>query len=542
MSIFRGISKKSINLKLVEKYGFLCFTLFCLIPVSIGYFYPSLDGPAHLYNSNLINHFLFGEKTIINEFIEMNSEPVPNWTGHFILTFFNAFLPSFLAEKAVLFSYIVGMAYAFRSLVKTIAPQNYELSFLIFPFIFSSFFFLGFYNFILSLIVLFYTIGFWLRNKDNAFSIKVILKLFLLISITYFSHVFVFGILLFVIGILVASDTFSRLLKKEEPFSVIKRDFFKQAGTCIIASIIPLVLFSKYFFSRGAPIYNYYLPSNELVTNLIEMKMFIGLDGNIEGFWYILMAYILLSLFLISIFLRFQTAIKTKNRVNFFLTLSENGKWLVVALVLLVSYFRSPDSNEFGGFITPRIALLFYFFILIWLVSQPFAKWIKYTTVVLFIGIQFFQVKVYTRLPHSFKGTINEIHELSSLIKPHSVVLPINNVDVWLYLHLSNNLGTEKPMVILENYECEQNYFPLKWNQKTLPTPILSGISIKELPCTKWVRDEGLTGKTKAIDYVFITGDFPEEMDECQTKLVALINEGYTIIYDKGGIKLYQIK
>ena len=104
-------------------YAILLINIVFLFPTR---FYPSMDGPAHLYNSNLIKQLVLSNH-FIGDFFQINSFPVPNWTSHFILSFFGLFLPAWLSEKFLLILYVSGMAISFRLLIKTlkrIHPTN----------------------------------------------------------------------------------------------------------------------------------------------------------------------------------------------------------------------------------------------------------------------------------------------------------------------------------------------------------------------------------------------------------------------------------
>ena len=94
------------------------------------------------------------------------------------------------------------------------------------------------------------------------------------------------------------------------------------------------------------------------------------------------------------------------------------------------------------------------------------------------------------------------IIDASYEIEPYSTVLPINDSDNWICGHISNYLGINKPMIILENYEVSLNHFPLTWNHKKIPLLHLGnpeeGIDI--LP-TNTTDDES------QVDYIFILSD-----------------------------------
>src|SRR5687768_6062047 len=107
--------KRPVNMPAAEPLIFYAVLLLNLLPLLVFKFYPSLDGPAHLYNSLLIPEMLKGNE-VLESMLKFNSEPVPNWSGHFILSFFNLFLPGWLAEKMLLIFYVTGLPLSFRYL------------------------------------------------------------------------------------------------------------------------------------------------------------------------------------------------------------------------------------------------------------------------------------------------------------------------------------------------------------------------------------------------------------------------------------------
>ena len=56
----------------IEPYYFYFFLLINLIPVLSFKFFPTVDGPAHLYNSNLIVELLKNPESTINDFFAFN--------------------------------------------------------------------------------------------------------------------------------------------------------------------------------------------------------------------------------------------------------------------------------------------------------------------------------------------------------------------------------------------------------------------------------------------------------------------------------------
>ena len=73
-------------------------------------FYPSMDGPSHIYNSNALSTFNKKVMVVLNDFLKCNYIIIPNWTSHIIMSFICLIAPAWVAEKVLLYLYIIGMA------------------------------------------------------------------------------------------------------------------------------------------------------------------------------------------------------------------------------------------------------------------------------------------------------------------------------------------------------------------------------------------------------------------------------------------------
>jgi hypothetical protein len=181
----------------IEPIVFLLIVLYSLIPIVSYKFFPTNDGPSHLYNSILLKNLLINNNEFISKYYVFNSLLIPNWTGQILITALSTFLPINISEKVLLIFYVVGFAYGYRNLVLTIAPNNIFFTYLIFPFIYSLFLFLGFYNFIIGIVLLLISLNLWIKYENKGFNIKRICILFFLFIVTYYSHLFSFLWLVF---------------------------------------------------------------------------------------------------------------------------------------------------------------------------------------------------------------------------------------------------------------------------------------------------------------------------------------------------------
>jgi hypothetical protein len=220
--------------------GVLFINLFLISTIK---FYPSMDGPAHLYNSNLIRHLIQGNTSILSDFFAFNNKFVPNYTSHFILSILLFIFPAWLAEKILLYFYIIGMAFSFRLLVGRLNPGHKYLTYFIFPFIYSFLFHLGFYNNSLSFIFLFFTLYYWLKtyNKQTILNYLVIAQLIL---ITYFSSILIFCFLGLCLGLFIV--TFE-IKENKGRINYHFKNIIKKLGILLLISIPAIILFVIFY-------------------------------------------------------------------------------------------------------------------------------------------------------------------------------------------------------------------------------------------------------------------------------------------------------
>ncbi len=134
-------------------------------------------------------------------------------------------------------------------------------------------------------------------------------------------------------------------------------------------------------------------------------------------------------------------------------------------------------------------------------------------------------------------------------IKSNSVILPLDFSPQgkdeqgrviadrnFLFSHASHYLGTEKPLIILDNYEANMGYFPIRWKDETNPYYHLStGNGEREgiegcppsADIEKYRQTSGVT-----IDYVLTWCYDSSFMDNGQYRsLHDQIRNGYHIVY-----------
>ncbi len=517
------------TLQKAEPYFFLLVCLLNAIPLFLHRFFPTMDGPAHLYNSTLIGDVLFGDNSLQDYYI-FRGRPVPNWIGHFLLSIFDIVLPAWLAEKALLLSYFIFLPLSFRKLVSQFG--NVWASYLIFPFTYSLLFFMGFYNLSLSLIFLFVTIAYWVRHQDNL-NTKKGLILFGLITAAFFSHVFIYAILLFTLFLF----SLQSFLKQEtrEIGALVKKNLYLLA-----ASALSLIFFFMFLGTSQLPSTDRQLPFYELVKWIEDVRPLIALDYDKERSFTRLIFYVAMTLSGMIIYQRF-TKLDFKNgftiqkitRSGFFLA---SDVFALIALLLLTLYIKVPDGAG-AGMMSDRFCLLFYFFFITWIASQPLPKRILIPTTFIILFLSYKLIDFYKDPVKDMNTVAVELEKAGEHIEPYSTVLPINRSGHWLMPHVSNYAGINTPIVLLENYEASLDWFPIGWNNEKMPRYMFGDLAGS--PCYWWKTDS--EGKKELIDYVLIFGGQPFD-ENCQTEYDRIITTYYEPVYSSDSYKLELFK
>lgn len=434
----------------IKKYeaSFFLFAVivFC-VPIVFSYRFITLDGPAHLYNSKIIFQLLFSSNELVNSFFTFNNFPSPNYFYHALATVLFLFFDSILVEKIIAVAYVFLFCYGFRKIIlNNNAPKN--ISYIIFPFVYSFTFLIGFYNFSFALAFLFWFIALVSKPKFT-FSKLNIFVLFLLYGALYFSHLMVFFVAVLIsVYYLITHFT-----------SKAKNLLF------VLVTALPFLALGVWFvFSHANYELPQYLSFAELKNWLIEGRDIICRDYNAELFYAKAINYLIISMLLIN----FGALLVNKNRTKFIL-FSWQNLFFVAAVFSLLLFFIAPNNLFSGGYLSVRLLLFFHIFILLFLVFSTSNK-LKFNGV-LSLLIFAFSVKmlfiVYSQsidLGNDFK----EYTQINKYIKTQSVILPIDYSNNWLNSNYGCYLGVTKNCVVLDNYEASTVHFPLVWKDTML--------------------------------------------------------------------------
>lgn len=477
---------------------------------------PTFDGPAHLYNSRLLLDLIKGNQ-VIDSFFAINNESFTNWTDHVILAFLMIILPAWLAEKAILLLLAVMIPISIvHSVSKEKRNQSLILSTLSFPFVYNFLFGMGFWNFHLGLIIAILLFNYSYKLKFQPQTNSVIIQLLILTLLLYFTHAFVF-----IIFIVAYSTGFIVLvISKNNKFNKISWLLNQVLRTVAIFLLPILMLFFN--FLKGKEILSGVDPPifMDSIKTFLSGKYLVYLNESTESKiipWYL----IIIGIFVIGAIVQRVSVYKSK-----YTFAQLHDIYLLISLVIFIIFLFAPERvSGVAGYLKYRLILPFYLFLIIWICNHTLNKWFRIPLQTAFLLLHIWSLNYYAHsINNIYKDDIQEIKEISYMIPENKVILPFIEDPGWLRNHISNYLGTDKPMVILENYEASSGSFPLTWNDQ-MPQLYLGSKALRK-SCRFAVEAENPQGRY-IIDYIFIYNYKHEKASKCLEEYRNVIQEEY---------------
>lgn len=415
----------------LHRVVFLLSLVIAISPILYFKWVITLDGPWHLYNA-VIEDRLFSGDHFSATFFEHNPEVVSNYTTHYLLflllQLFNAATALKIFHIILVLVLFIGfnywnqtLNYTGRLFVSSIATLG------LLSLLFTS----GFYNFILGIGLMFITLGYYERKQLRNWLFYI--RLFALLGLIYFTHSLVFGLTGIFLGIFILFN------------EKLNRRTLIELGLLLISGLPYIILTIVFMQSRGAELW--YIPKGQLLTDLLGGN---GIYARGET------SKMLLHLFLMSSLVIVISRIILKETKDHFLLLS--------SLLLLLLYFFTPDSFGYAGVFSIRYNYLFWFFLFAWIIRNPFKKtWINSSFVLLSLIVLSFKTTDMFRLFYRLDKDTKELITACEVLPKDAVVVPIFASNTWEHFHISNILGTQYNILILENNGARNDYFPIRY-------------------------------------------------------------------------------
>ncbi|MBC8228731.1 hypothetical protein H8E77_04180 [bacterium] len=91
-----------------KHYLIIALFVIHLMPLWIFKYFPSQDGPSHIYNAKVLKEYHQHENYKLRDVFKLNLTIFPNWTSHPVMAFLLFFFPPIVTEK-ILLTFGVGL-------------------------------------------------------------------------------------------------------------------------------------------------------------------------------------------------------------------------------------------------------------------------------------------------------------------------------------------------------------------------------------------------------------------------------------------------
>lgn len=481
------------------KHLFVVLMILYLLPIWIFAYFPSQDGPSHVYNALVLKEYGEHENYKMRDAWKLNITIFPNWLSHIILAALLYVFPPVLSEKIFL-SIAVGLIpiafFYFLHAVHKDHNEKYLYAWLGFPFAYNYLLYMGFYNFTLSISFFFFSFGFWWKYKDNM-QVKHLCILYILLLTTYLSHIASFGLI--VLGMSVAAGCIWGINGLAEAWKERKRHWFDVFRQFTI-DLIPFIRFLLYMVPIYFVLMEYYLQSLKQHQSGSHKGMdwiwdyFLGVKSIVYFTdWHIPVNYSLLVILCIGVIISVIYRISRKQWIK------KTDVFLLIAILFTYMFAKAPWGYGPGGWINDRIHIYILLMLAPWLVIPDFEtqpdkelnpertklmgylsmikhKIIRYTITTCLV---IFALLHWGRTAYDHARISPEIAELvsgTSYIEPHTTysirVAHAHKSDalgevkyVTPYIHAQAFYGVYADDVVhMSNYEANYDYFPVNRN------------------------------------------------------------------------------
>jgi hypothetical protein len=461
------------------------------------------DGPCHVYNAQILHDTWVGKNvSFYSRFYDVVYQPNPNWFSTAFMAALMFIVNGILAEKILLTIYVLLFVGGLYSLLKKINAGGALWVFSVFVIVFPHVLSKGFYNFSFGMAFYFWIIWSWLRFLESKNTGKTV-AFFLFCCLLFFSHPFAFVLAI----VTCAALTLSVAVAGSHVGS--RSTFFFKHITYFILLAAPFVVSMIWFTQKEGGMQLHFRLHLYRVVELAQGKHLVNLNHN-ELPYTTIAGSVILIMFLLVLF---------RYKVLGWIHKYDGLLWTFVFIFIV--YLLFPEEI-LGRYVDMSVRTqLFVFILLLCCISYrlDMPKLKNAAALILFAS---FLVLSGLRFSCQLSAAHAQVNCMSAatFIKPNSVVLPLNFVPAGVnekggsiadwnnsFIHSVQYIGTVKPLIILDNYEANTSYFPVRWKAEVNPYFSLdSSGSTEAVP--PYARINEYKAKTGVvIDYILMWYD-----------------------------------
>jgi len=485
-----------------------------LLPLWIFKYFPTQDGPSHLYNSQVLREFRNPDYRF-REYYDLNLSLFPNWLSHVSLAMLMAVFSPITAEKILLSLYVIMFPLAIFYFLNSVNKGRNLIGLMSFLFIYNYLFLMGFYNFAFSVPLFFLALGFWWKDKEHI-TVKRIILLNLLLAVIYFAHLISYITLLLSITLL-SVFYFRKRFKK----------ILLTLGGLLPSSILLFnYLQSSHLLSGGAPQLGF-SRAWQLLKELGSLRILVSYSQGQSTIAYLVSA-LMLAMFIYTLW-----KAKPAHPGSSLEKSTGRGSFLLLYFVLFVLYLILPRDLGPGGWINERMAIFVLLGILAWFRESDSRAW-KRAFIILVGFISLANIACIINDCRILNKELAEYTLGTKRIENNKIILPLyfdgygKSQKVGIFINASNYYCLNNGGINLGNYEVQYDYFPVHFKDSFKPPA-----EGKEWVQTVFGRpmDIDISGYSDKVDYLLLWG-------KPDPTTAGAIRKSYHLIASKGRLKI----
>ena len=476
-----------------------------IIPLWLFQYFPSQDGPSHLYNTNVLNSYSI--IPIFREYYYIHFSVAGNILSQLLLSGLAGIFGYSGGEKLFLTVYTILMIAGFSYLLTTLKCTATPFVLFVFLFTPNYFLFMGFWNFCLSIPICLISMSYYwkasIRPTTRSYVIFAVLSL-----LTYAAHMLSWAVLLVTIAVdtLLFAFVVWRSAGIRDGLAVIRPRAILAACGAIPAVL--LLFYATQINASGGGALEETLRARAWPLYSTSFLRGLSPAGQATS-----------AFFVGTVVLLFAVAALNRWRRNRQFLPTDN----LLVSSLTIAILSVAASNSLGGaYVRERFSLYAWMLLVIWLAVQSWSPAIQRAThVLLAIACIGFAVTGLSSI-EAWNRELGEYVTASQVIERGSTILPIQldmrtpNIDP-IY-HAVDLIALRRAAVDLRNYEALLPYFTVAFNPGRSPLGYLA-FTTEGPPATPIPFD--IAGFERAargsVDYVVAYGSsragvFPETL------------------------------
>ncbi len=449
---------------------FITLLVIHLLPIWIFHYFPTQDGPAHVYNSKVLKDYHDTDNHEIREAYRLNLRLFPNWTSHATMMALMYVVPPIIAEKLFLTVTVALLPLSLCYLLGAIDRRYVLFSLVGFIFSHHNLLHMGFYNFSLSVSLALFTLGYWWKHRHEI-HVRQIVVLNVLLALTYVTHFGSYALLLAAMAVIVLFDFVSGTVRN---LWELKPPGFSASGVWrgVLSQLKPLGIYAGYMLLAHTLGLVYFLrtlqPFNETVPDMGWSARYFWNMLILVSYtdWHVYVTRPILGVLLVA---ALATIVHRIWKRQWF---SERDVFLLLAIIFTVLFFTSPSNQSGGSWVNERIYIFIFPFLAAWFAA--FHRSLRTIFGAALVVLSLIHIGRYYYEYGALQSEISEQVAATKLVKPHSTFFlgdgsglsePLRDLKYVAPFHHSPCYYAlaAKDVVYLNNYEARIPYFPVNW-------------------------------------------------------------------------------